>query len=65
MHYRKIALLVCLLSLSAYAQKDKKLRRELQPACEKWPNEDVGYIIGGEERKAFSEPGTDDKHERV
>jgi GWxTD domain-containing protein len=64
MHCRKIALLVCLLSVSAYAQKDKKLRRELQPAYEKWPNEDVAYIITGEERKAFSELGTDDEREQ-
>ena len=45
-------------------QKEDKLRKELETPYKKWLNEDVGYIITDEERKAFKRLSTDDEREQ-
>jgi GWxTD domain-containing protein len=63
MHFRKVAVFLCLAALQAAAQK-KSLRKELQPAYDRWTKEDVLYIITSEERKAFTDLGTDEEREQ-
>ncbi|MDQ2944929.1 MAG: GWxTD domain-containing protein [Acidobacteriota bacterium] len=44
-------------------KRDAKLRKELETPYKKWLNEDVGYIISDEERKAFSRLSTDEERQ--
>jgi GWxTD domain-containing protein len=44
-------------------KQEEKLRKELETPYKKWLNEDVGYIITDEERKAFRRLSTDDERE--
>jgi GWxTD domain-containing protein len=44
-------------------KKEAKLRKELETPYKKWLNEDVGYIITDEERKAFSRLATDEERQ--
>src|SRR6266566_5112475 len=44
-------------------RRDAKLRKELETPYKKWLNEDVGYIISDEERKAFSRLATDEERQ--
>jgi GWxTD domain-containing protein len=44
-------------------KQEDKLRKELETPYKKWLNEDVGYIITDEERKAFKRLSTDDERE--
>ncbi|HEX5323501.1 MAG TPA: GWxTD domain-containing protein [Capsulimonadaceae bacterium] len=44
-------------------KQEEKLRKELETPYKKWLNEDVGYIITDEERKAFKRLSTDDERE--
>jgi GWxTD domain-containing protein len=43
--------------------QEKKLRKELETPYKKWLNEDVGYIITDEERKAFKQLQTDEERQ--
>ena len=43
--------------------RDENLRREMESPYRKWLNEDVGYIITGEERQSFKRLSTDDERE--
>jgi GWxTD domain-containing protein len=45
-------------------KQEEKLRKELETPYKKWLNEDVGYIITDEERKAFKRLSTDDEREQ-
>jgi GWxTD domain-containing protein len=45
-------------------RQEDKLRKELETPYKKWLNEDVGYIITDEERKAFKRFSTDDEREQ-
>lgn len=45
-------------------RKEAKLRKELETPYKKWLNEDVGYIITDEERKAFSRFSTDEERQQ-
>jgi GWxTD domain-containing protein len=45
-------------------KQEDKLRKELETPYKKWLNEDVGYIITDEERKAFKRLSTDDEREQ-
>lgn len=45
-------------------RKEKALRKELETPYKKWLNEDVGYIITDEERKAFSRLTTDEERQQ-
>ncbi len=45
-------------------KKEAKLRKELETPFKKWLNEDVGYIITDEERKAFKVLNTDEEREQ-
>lgn len=44
--------------------QEKKLRKELETPYKKWLNEDVGYIISDEERKAFKNMQTDEERQQ-
>jgi GWxTD domain-containing protein len=44
-------------------KREAKLRKELETPYKKWLNEDVGYIITDEERKAFKTLGTDEERQ--
>ena len=44
-------------------KREAKLRKELETPYKKWLNEDVGYIITDEERKAFKQLATDDERQ--
>ena len=44
-------------------RKEKQLRKELETPYKKWLNEDVGYIITDEEKKAFSRLNTDEERQ--
>jgi len=44
-------------------KQEDKLRKELETPYKKWLNEDVGYIITDEERRAFKRLSTDDERE--
>ena len=44
-------------------RKEKALRKELETPYKKWLNEDVGYIITDEERKAFKQLNTDEERQ--
>lgn len=44
-------------------RREAKLRKELETPYKKWLNEDVGYIITDEERKAFKQLATDDERQ--
>ncbi|HEV8042283.1 MAG TPA: GWxTD domain-containing protein [Bryobacteraceae bacterium] len=44
-------------------KRDQKLRRELVSPYRIWLNEDVAYIITGEERSAFRQLSTDDERQ--
>src|SRR5271170_119601 len=44
-------------------RQEDKLRKELETPYRKWLNEDVGYIITDEERKAMKRLSTDDERE--
>src|SRR6202522_940305 len=46
-------------------KQEDKLRKELETPYKKWLNEDVGYIITDEERKAFKRLSTDDEREEL
>jgi GWxTD domain-containing protein len=43
--------------------RDERLRKELESPYKKWLDEDVGYIITGEERQSFKGLSTDDERE--
>jgi GWxTD domain-containing protein len=43
--------------------RDDALRKEMESPYRKWLNEDVGYIITGEERQSFKRLSTDDERE--
>ncbi|MCC6366230.1 MAG: GWxTD domain-containing protein [Bryobacterales bacterium] len=45
-------------------KREAKLRKELETPYRKWLNEDVGYIISDEERKAFRNLNTDEEREQ-
>ncbi|MEO8049782.1 MAG: GWxTD domain-containing protein [Acidobacteriota bacterium] len=45
-------------------RQQDRLRKELETPYKKWLNEDVGYIIGDEERKAFRQFQTDEEREQ-
>jgi GWxTD domain-containing protein len=45
-------------------QQEAKLRKELETPYKKWMNEEVGYIITDEERKAFGRLQTDDERQQ-
>lgn len=45
-------------------KKEAALRKELLTPYKKWLNEDVGYIITDEERKAFNQLNTDEEREQ-
>src|SRR5207245_3421421 len=45
-------------------QQEAKLRKELETPYKKWLNEEVGYIITDEERKAFSRLQTDEERQQ-
>jgi GWxTD domain-containing protein len=45
-------------------QQEAKLRKELETPYKKWLNEEVGYIITDEERKAFSRLQTDEEKQQ-
>jgi GWxTD domain-containing protein len=44
-------------------RKEKQLQKELETPYKKWLNEDVGYIISDEERKAFKQLNTDEERQ--
>ncbi|MGA2183515.1 MAG: GWxTD domain-containing protein [Bryobacteraceae bacterium] len=44
-------------------KKEAKLRKELETPWKKWLNEDVGYIITDEERRAFRDLQTDEERQ--
>ena len=44
-------------------KQEEKLRKELETPYKKWLNEDVGYIISDEERKAFKLLSNDDERQ--
>src|SRR5258706_11204881 len=44
-------------------RKENQLRKELETPYKKWLNEDVGYIISDEEKKAFKQLATDDERQ--
>ncbi len=44
-------------------RKEKQLRKELETPYKKWLNEDVGYIISDEEKKAFKQLSTDEERQ--
>jgi GWxTD domain-containing protein len=44
-------------------KQDDKLRKELETPYKKWLDEDVAYIITGEEKDAFKRLSTDDERE--
>src|SRR5438132_12447787 len=44
-------------------KRDAKLQKELETPYKKWLNEDVGYIISDEERKAFKQLNTDEERQ--
>src|SRR5271165_7175212 len=46
------------------ARKEKQLKKELETPYKKWLNEEVGYIITDEERKAFKQLQTDDERQQ-
>ena len=45
-------------------RQEEKLRKELETPYKKWLNEDVGYIITDEEKKAFKTLQTDEEREQ-
>ena len=45
-------------------KKEAQLKRELETPYKKWLNEEVGYIITDEERKAFKQLQTDDERQQ-
>ena len=45
-------------------RKEAQLKKELETPWKKWINEDVGYIITDEERKAFKQFATDEEREQ-
>lgn len=45
-------------------KREDKLRKELEGPYRKWMNEDVGYIITDEERKAFKNMSTDEERQQ-
>ncbi len=45
-------------------KQQDRLRKELETPYKKWLNEDVGYIIGDEEKKAFKQLQTDEEREQ-
>jgi len=45
-------------------QQQDRLRKELETPYKKWLNEDVGYIISNEERKAFRTLQTDEERDQ-
>ena len=45
-------------------QQQERLRKELETPYKKWLNEDVGYIISNEERKAFRSLQTDEERDQ-
>ena len=45
-------------------QQQERLRKELETPFKKWLDEDVGYIITDEERKAFRDLATDEEREQ-
>jgi GWxTD domain-containing protein len=45
-------------------QQEARLRKELETPYKKWLNEEVGYIITDEERKAFSRLQTDEEKQQ-
>ena len=45
-------------------KQEEKLRKELETPYKKWLNEDVGYIITDEERKAWKRLNTDDERQQ-
>jgi GWxTD domain-containing protein len=45
-------------------QQQDRLRKELETPYKKWLNEDVGYIISNEERKAFRSLQTDEERDQ-
>src|SRR5512134_3874424 len=45
-------------------QREKAIRRELQPQFKAWLDEDVLYIISQEEKEAFFELNTDEEREQ-
>src|SRR5713101_2366523 len=45
-------------------QQEARLRKELETPYKKWLNEEVGYIITDEERKAFSRLQTDEERQQ-
>lgn len=45
-------------------QQQERLRKELETPFRKWLDEDVGYIIADEERKAFRGLATDEEREQ-
>jgi len=45
-------------------QQQDRLRKELETPYKKWLNEDVGYIISNEERKAFKTLQTDEERDQ-
>jgi GWxTD domain-containing protein len=45
-------------------QQQERLRKELETPYKKWLNEDVGYIISNEERKAFRSLATDEERDQ-
>ena len=45
-------------------KQQERLRKELETPYKKWLNEDVGYVIADEERKAFKTLATDEEREQ-
>ncbi len=45
-------------------RKEAQLKKELETPWKKWINEDVGYIITDDERKAFKQFATDEEREQ-
>ena len=45
-------------------QQQERLRKELETPFKKWLDQDVGYIISDEERKAFKTLATDEEREQ-
>src|SRR5271156_6738830 len=45
-------------------KKEAQLKKELETPYKKWLNEEVGYIITDEERKAFKQLQTDDERQQ-
>ena len=45
-------------------QQQERLRKELETPFKKWLDEDVGYVISDDERKAFKAMSTDEEREQ-